>query len=294
MIKRTTMNKQLFKITSHLIVVSTFLLSTFSCLCYAKEDAARENDQALEQSINKLLKISGVMDQLDSFHSQVLKAIPGDAFPNGRMKRKAKKITKNMAGKEALVLTVYDVFKNNHNHVLMNKTMEFFESKLGKKVGRLVANINHKHGRNLKSSARKAESRISQKRRHALERIVLAQEIGSRNCELTLSLMNGLLESDTSQQGFSQKIIWKRLEEIENKVQAMQSRTNELSVELFSYVFQSLGDEELESLARFQESEAGKWYSSTLHKTYLKVSHDMGKALAYAIGAPGPDEEENQ
>ncbi len=294
MINIITMNTKKFRASSHVIIFSALILTMCACACDAINAQPPETDHALDTRIDKLLRISGVMDQLKSFHDQVLKAFPVDAFPSGRLKRKAREISRRMAGQEALIPTAHEIFAKNLDHVLMNRTMEFYESKLGGKVGRLVANINEKHGRNLKALARKTEYRISQKRRKALERIVMAQQIGSRNYELTLSLLNGLLESDQSEQGYSQKALWQRLEEIENKVKAMQRRTNQLSVELLSLAFRSLEDEELERLARFQESDAGQWYASTLHKTCLKISHDMGKALAYAIAAPGPDEDENQ
>jgi hypothetical protein len=254
---------------------------------------AREKDESARRpQIEALLQKTGIKGQLGDFHKIIMAAIPSDAFPNSRMRRRARQIVRDRVGAPELTPIFVEAFVEHHDPEFYDLTWDFYNSRHGSRVGRLVAESAQGNPGKLLPRARRIERKINPERRRILERIVGSQKMEQRNEELLVSLLKGLLEGAISDTGRNPKELWRKMEEVDTRVKESVKRSSKSSLAIFAYTFRTLDDRELYEFAAFEESQAGAWFGDVRHRAYMKASYMVGKALAAAIGPPEVEEDD--
>lgn len=93
-----------------------------------------------DQLIDKGLKDAGIAAQLETLPEIVTSCIPDDAIPDKRTRRETVNLIKETAGKEALLSAVHAAVKENLDNDKLQEVLKFYDSRIGKKVGRLDQN----------------------------------------------------------------------------------------------------------------------------------------------------------
>ncbi len=149
-----------------------------------------------DQLIDKALKLSGITSQLDDLATAVISAIPGDAFPNSRVKDQITSFVQKNAGKAALLELLRTTLRDQLDRETLEKIISFYESKLGRKIGRLHETALQPF--NIKSirEGRKVLASIEESRKALLKKIIDSDKVIETNRDFLKRLVPGDCSSE--------------------------------------------------------------------------------------------------
>ncbi|MCX5862372.1 MAG: hypothetical protein NTW27_09680 [Deltaproteobacteria bacterium] len=242
--------------------------------------------------LSRALKISGMSSQIKALDQTLFSSLPADAFSDSKTRNRAEKVLTKAADQEALLALVHDSVKQDFDGESLEKVLEFYNSRLGQKVGRL-------HGTALAPSllrnireGRKAVASLDEARLTILRRIIRSQRLIESNTELLRSVVWGLLEGFSAASGNpSESTTEIDLTAIVRAVAFPRNRTEDIAMLALANTYQSLSDKELEELASYQESGAAARFQAAVHNGIKTALYQTAKTLGKSInnvGEPTP------
>ena len=230
--------------------------------------------------------LSGVTGQLNMLGGAILRAIPGDAFPDSRTRNRIGSLLRQAAGKEKLAPLIRQSIRENFSREKIEQVIDFYDSKLGRKVGRIA------HGalepRVLKGVREKRNiiNTLSEPRLPMLRRLAKAEQATRSNTQLLKSAVRGLvkgyLEGESTERDLSAETR-RKLATVDKEIRQGKRRSREIALTAFAYMFRSLKDDELEKVAAFYESEAASWFrkgvQAGLDEAVFKTATALGAMM---------------
>jgi hypothetical protein len=277
---RSRMKTRAFPIVTNKLAFLPFL----SCLWIALLAPPGFCDQT-DVLIDKALNQSGLSGQLESFAPSVVSAVPDDAFPNAKAKGEIGAFMKKSVGKDRLLPLVREAVRENFNRKMIEQVIEFYDSKLGRKVGRLQGNTLSPALLKTVREGRKTTAAMDETRLNFLRRIIKAEHVAQYNRRLLHSFAKGLIEGPQDAPGSHNPTSREGLETVEDGIRFDKARAEEIALVALSHTYRSLNDKELEELTAHKESEPGVWFGSTLQKGLNRAAYETGKALGEAVYA---------
>lgn len=234
---------------------------------------------------DKALKVSGIAGQLEDLGPALVSAIPADAFPNSKMQGDASAFVKKSAGKNALMEIVSTAVRTEADKETLEKVIAFYDSKLGRKVGRLQETAldapmlrNIREGR--KVLAASEESRLGK-----LRRLVDSDDASKTNKALLRTMIRGLLEGyegDTPDTANDGEVVKEKMKIMDKAIRTDEQRTKELALAAYAYTYRSLDDKELEELTAFRESPAAVRFGEAVRKGLEGAVYKIARSFAEA------------
>ncbi|HTY22981.1 MAG TPA: hypothetical protein VMC85_07615 [Desulfomonilaceae bacterium] len=235
--------------------------------------------------IDKALKNAGISGQLEALSDVVISSIPEDAFPDRKIKRDTGAFLKETASKETLLALVRSAVQDLDKESL-EKVIKFYDSRLGKKVGRLQdtaldADVlkGIREGRTVLASMN--ESRLA-----VFEKIATVERVSEVNANLLNAVVEGLMEgyaSEGSKKDREGETIRRQVRMALKEAAGSSNRNRELALLSLAHTYRSLDDKELQELAAFSESEAGSRFRTSVQKGLEAAAGKMGRALGTAV-----------
>jgi len=244
-----------------------------------------------DQRIDRLLNASGLTKQLEMLGPAVLAAIPWDAFPDQKTRNQAEAAVTKTAGKDQLLPIVRHAVEADYREEHVDKLLAFYDSKLGRKVSRLVGNSLDQEALKGIWEGRTIVTGMSDERRAVLERLVRIEITGERNGQLARAVVRGLVKGflDHALDGGDLiEDIGPKLEAVEAEIAASDRRTMDIALAGFAHALRTLTDAEIRELVAFQESEHAAWFrrgvQTGLDAAAFSTAATLGEALA--LGQP--------
>jgi hypothetical protein len=264
-------------------LVSISIITLFILVFVADLPArVRETDQL----IDKALKSSGILSQLEHLHDTVISCVPDDAFPDRGIKRETEALLKETAGKEVLLPLVRSAVKENLDVDKLQAVIKFYDSKIGRKVGRLQESaLDEGLIRELRQR-RALLATLNESRVATLERIVTTGRIPEANSNLINAIIEGLVGGyadevpKTDRPGEETR---KQIRIALKEATVGSNRSREHALIGMAYTLRPVDDRELREFAAFCGSEAGVWFSTSVQKGLEAAVAKTGRALGTAV-----------
>jgi hypothetical protein len=261
------------------MVVVFFLIS----VCHAPSSAQGTEADSL---INKALKSSGVTGPLDKLGGAILSAIPGDAFPDVKMRNEVAAYVKKEAGKEVLLSIVRAAVREDFDKESIERVISFYDSKVGRKIGHLQEDSLDPALLKGIREGRKIASSLEEPRLSLLRRIMKAEGVSELNGTLLRSVIRGLVDGSPPEDpglATSAEADQKKINIMENAIRSGQNRTDDVALVAFAYTFRSVDDKELEVLASYHETSHAAWFRSAVQKGFDRAVYQTARALGEAV-----------
>jgi len=256
-------------------------LAVFSCLWVAFHASPGFCDDT-DALIDKGLNLSGLSGQLELFAPAVISAVPDDAFPDAKAKEEIASLIKKTAGKVRLLTLVREAVREDFDRQMIEQVITFYDSKLGRKVGRVQGNILTPALLKTVREGRKTAAAMDDTRLNLLRRLIKAERVTQTNEKLLQSFINGMIDGTLGAEESQDRKSREVLEGIEKEIRFDEARAEEIALVAFAHAYRSLDDQELEELAKHKESEAGAWFGRSLQKGFVRIAYETGKALGEA------------
>jgi hypothetical protein len=242
--------------------------------------------EEVRSQVERSVRLSGVADQVDRIGAAILAAVPTEVLADRKDWIRANAMLRDSTSKEKLLPVVYEALESDFIRADNDKVIEFYESKVGRKVSRLV-------GRSLDAGAVKEANEgrdilnsLDEPRRRALERIVDAEKVVEFNRRLLICVARGLVEG----RGKAAAEDAQRSEEAKQKLKAVEKRigsgvqsTADLALVASANAFRPLTDSELDQLAEFLESDEAAWFRAAVQRGLEGAVFRVGVALGDAL-----------
>jgi hypothetical protein len=262
------------------------LVSMIALLTLVFIGALPAQSQETDQMMDKALKSSGILGQLEHLHETVISCIPDDAFPDRRLKRETGVLLKETAGKDVLLPLVRSAMKENLDIDKLQTVLKFYDSKIGKKVGRLQEGaLDAELIRELRER-RTLLATLNESRAATLERIVVASRLPEANANLLNAIIEGLVEGygdEVSKTDRPSQETGKQIRIALKEATAGSNRSRELAMIGLANTLRSVDDKELQEFAAFCDSEAGAWFNMSVQKGLEAAVRKTGRALGTAV-----------
>lgn len=242
--------------------------------------------------IDQLLTVSGVTRQLEMLGPAVLSAIPWDAFPNQRARTQAEVAVRQTAGRDRLMPFVRQSLQTDFRENDVEKLLQFYDSKLGREVSRMVGNSLDPDALRGIWEGRTIVTGMSDARRALLERLVRIEITSTGNGQLSQAVVRGLVKGFLDQKlegGDLMEGMAPKLEAVESQIAAGDHRTGDIALAAFASTFRSLSDAELKELVAFQESDSAAWYRQALQRGLETAAFTTAATLGEALTRQEPD-----
>lgn len=265
-----------------------FLFGTLLTLVLVQTEIVRS--QTNEELIQKAIKMSGLHAQIRMLDQALLQAVPLDAFPD--MKIRNKTVTHlNKAAREKIILArITESVMADFKAEMIQAVLNFYDSRLGSKIGRLQSNaLSPDLLRNIREG-RKAVASLEDGRLGTVRRIIKAESLSGNNSELLRSFMRGLARGYSSEKDATDNTVNKFVEIIEKFLHSSKQRTETISELAYAYTFGSLSDKELNALADYHESEPAIWFGKAVKRGLNGAVYETAEALGYAMRNFGEEE----
>jgi hypothetical protein len=233
--------------------------------------------------IDETLALSGLTKQLDMLTGTMVAAVPDDAFSSGKARKEVDRFVDKAASREALASKVRDAVRLDLDRDALNKVLDFYRSRLGRKVGRLQGRAlipssiqDVREGRNVVAS-------LSKSRTATLERIIGAQRVDQANFQLLDQMVNGLADGFLSRGHVEAERIRDQLKSLVERARAADEHTERLAMAAYARTLRDLNDKELDELAEFHESEPAEWFRNRVQRGLEEAVYMSAKALGEAI-----------
>ena len=239
-----------------------------------------------DQLIDKSLKNSGIAAQLETLPEIVISCIPDDAIPDKRTRRETVNLIKETAGKEVLLSAVRAAVKENLDNDKLQAVLKFYDSRIGKKVGRLYETaLDPELIRDLREK-RTILAALNENRAATLERIVSAGGFSEANANLLNAVVEGLVEGYTNEVSKTDRPNNETKKQIRIALKEAivgSNRSREFALVGLARTLQSLDDKELQEFALFCTSDAGTWFNRSVQKGLENAVTKTGVALGTAV-----------
>jgi len=239
-----------------------------------------------DQLIYKGLKDAGIAAQLETLPEIVTSCIPDDAIPDKRTRRETVNLIKETAGKEVLLSAVHAAVKENLDNDKLQEILKFYDSRIGKKVGRLYETaLDPELIRDLREK-RTILAALNETRVATLERIVSAGGLLEANANLLNAMVEGLVEgyaSEVSKADRPNNETKKQIRIALKEAIVGSNRTREFALLGLARTLQSLDDKELQEFAIFCNSDAWIWFNRSVQKGLENAVTKTGVALGTAV-----------
>ncbi len=237
--------------------------------------------------IDKTLKSSGIVGQLEGLAEAVLVSVPLDAFPDSKMKSESVSFLKETAAKGTLVAFVREMVRDDVDQENLEKVANFYDSRLGKRVGRAQESALEPNVlKNIRESRTLSVS-LSEQRTSALQRIVIAEQVSKVNAVLLQKMIEGITEGYLGETQLSRneaEAMRKQVRLVLEAIKADRTRSEETAQVAFAYTYRSLDDKELEEFAKFSESEPALRFRKAvqlgLEQAVSHTARTLGTAVA--------------
>lgn len=252
-------------------------------ICFAAAPVSADEPDKL---IDRVLMLSGVTGQLDMLGRAILGAIPRDAFPDARTRNRMGSLLHRGAGKEKLVPLIRESLRENFSREKIEQVIDFYDSKLGRKVGRIANGALDPKVLKGVREGRHIINTLSETRLQILRRLAKAEQATQSNTQLLRTavrgLVNGYREGESAETDLSAETS-RKLTAVDKEIRQGERRSREIALTAFAYMFRSLKDDELEKVAAFYESEAASWFrkgvQAGLDKAVFKTATALGAVL---------------
>ncbi|MCA1959273.1 MAG: hypothetical protein LDL33_00655 [Desulfomonile sp.] len=268
------------------------MLVPLTIVLASEQDARPAHADQADKRIDRLLDASGVAKQLEMIGPAVLSAIPWDAFPDQKARTHAEAAVRQNAGKERLLPIVRHALAANYEEEHADKLIEFYDSKLGRKVSRLVGNSLDQEALKNIWEGRTIVTGMSDERRAVLERLVKIEIAGEGNGRLARAVVRGLVKGflDHALDGGDLiDDIEPKLEAVEAGIAASDRRTMDIALAGFAHALRTLTDAEIKELLAFQESDHAAWFrqgvQAGLEAAVFSAATTLGEALTLGQSA---------
>ncbi|HMK33516.1 MAG TPA: hypothetical protein VK463_00515 [Desulfomonilaceae bacterium] len=232
---------------------------------------------------DRALKVSGITGQLDDLGAAVIAAVPADAFPNVKARHDASAHVKKTMNKNALLESVRSVVRADADRQVLEGIVSFYESKLGRRVGRLQESaLEPNLLRNIREG-RKVMAETDEARLATLRRIVDSDRAHENNKALLNTVVKGLVDGhkgdtpDTMNEG---EIAQGKLKIMDRAIRSHEDRNKELAVASYAYTYKSLDDKELAELAAFRESRTAARFGEAVQKGLNAAVYKIARSFA--------------
>ncbi len=268
---------------SFFVLITMMVVFLLITVCHTPSSAQGTEADPL---INKALKLSGVTGTLDKLGGAILSAIPGDAFPDVKMRNEVAAYVKKEAGKEVLLSIVRAAVREDLDKESIEKVIGFYESKVGRKVGHLQdASLDPALLKGIREG-RKIASSLEEPRLNSLRRIIKAERVAELNGTLLKSVIQGLVDGSPAEglgPAAPGEAVQQKINIMENAIRSDQNRTEDVALVAFAYTFRSVDDKELEELASYHESPHAAWFRSAVQKGFDRAAYKTARSLGEAV-----------
>ncbi len=236
--------------------------------------------------IDKALKSSGLTGPLERLGAAILSAIPGDAFPNVKMRNEVAAYVKKEAGKEELLSIVRAAVREDFDRESIEKVISFYDSKTGRKIGHLQeTSLDPALLKGIREG-RKIASSLEESRLNLLRRIIKAERVEELNGTLLKSLTKGLVDgspAEGTEPAEYAEAVQKKIDIMEKAIRSSKNRTEDVALIAFAYTFRSVDDKGLEELASFHESPPAAWFRNAVQKGLDRAVYKTARSLGEAV-----------
>jgi len=263
-----------------------FILAAAWVFCRVSVSVAQ--DDTRDVSIDSVIKASGISAQLDVLAETMVALFPADAFRDSRTRKEVLDYVKKTATPDSSVAALRAAIHKKYDQDKMEKVTDFFQSKVGRKAGRIQGAALAPSLLNSLREGRKEAASQHESRLELLRRIIHGQKVSEANARLRESAVRGLLEGATGEEDRHGRKARSRMKSLEAYLQLPEDRGGETSMVAFSITFRTLDDKELQELATFQESEHGSWFRTVVLDGLDEAVYQVARALGEAV-KPGPN-----
>jgi hypothetical protein len=276
------MKRSRVAIVAGLLVPVLAVLSSWSVHSLAAEP---------EGTVDRCLKGSGILEQLEDLTPAILFAIPDDAFPQKRSKAEAASFLKRSVTKTALVAHVRAAVVDACDEATLEKVAAFYDSPVGRRAARGLRPALEPHVLKEIREGRSVVSGLSAERITMLLRIVRASRTGEVNERLLISVVHALVEGYLAEQPESAvkaENIRNRLKAMEDEIRGGRGKTEDVALLAASHAFRSMDDRDLEKLADYEESEPARCFGTAAANGLERAVYEAARALGEYAGKPSP------
>jgi hypothetical protein len=250
------------------------------CLLLGRPALTDDGDLLREKALNS----SGVAGQLEVLGHAILSAVPEDAFPDRKAKAEAASYLKEHANRHELLSVVNLALKEDLDRETLQKVADFYDSKLGKKVGKAQSSALEASALKRVREGRPVLLSLDESRTALLGRIIIAQSVPQLNAQLLSTVVRGLLEGSVKKDADRKARVGdmnRKIRLIESEIHAEQNRIHETALISFAHMFRSLDDKELAELAAHEESpEAARFRAAIqrgLERAVFRLARELGE-----------------
>ena len=271
------------KLQSQCVFLYMMVVFLLINVCHSSSSAQGTEADPL---INKALKLSGVIGPLEKLGGAILSAIPGDAFPDVKMRNEVAAYVKKEAGKEVLLSIVRAAVREDFDKESIERVISFYDSKVGRKIGHLQeTSLDPALLKGIREG-RKIASSLEEPRLSLLRRIIKAEGVSELNGTLLRSVIRGLVDGSPAEApglATSAEAVQKKINIMENAIRSGQNSTEDVALVAFAYTFRSVDDKELEELASYHETPHAAWFRSAVQKGFDRAVYHTARSLGEGV-----------
>ncbi len=256
------------------------------CLCALILPSSAYADEPSD-SVEKLLRVSGVTAQLDDLPAAILSATPGDALPSSKLKVEALNAMKKAGvgeGRKVLASAVRDALTAAE----LQQALTFYTSRLGRKVAKAQENaLDGSTLRNIRES-RKMAATVGKSRSTILQR--LAENDGTRDTytRMLAAVVRGILVGSfgSDEDGAAQAAphLSDSLRMVDKFMGKDSTRLDDTRLTAYAYTYRSLDDKELQEFLDFTVTETGRKLSLAVQRGMDEAVFVVARGLGEAAG----------
>ncbi len=263
----------------------SFLVALALAAVFWLAPASADADE-MDAIIDRALKASGMAGQVEMLAESVISLIPADALPDARIKMRVNDSVKKAANGKAILATLHASVKEDFDREKIQQVVDFYDAKVGRKVGRLLRATLESESMKQAREGRKTLSAIDEHRLALLKRIIRAENVVETTMRLANEVLCGLLDGSLENPGGRKDSEHEGAKPRDIRTEAWESHIEDLTLVSFALTFRSLDSRELEHLAAFDESDAAAWFRKPVQKGMEKALYQTARALAESVKSP--------
>ncbi len=229
--------------------------------------------------VDKILKTSGISDQIEDLINALFFTVPDDAFPSLKSRSQAGAILRRQGSGAHLLIPLRNVISNRLGGSALEDVERFYDSKIGKKVARLNgASLESNRLQNLRES-RKTLVLLDEPRIALLKKIIEADQLTKASPNFIQAVARGMLEGSATNKTQDSPELNEKLQDVMKSLTIGEFKIRDNALLAYAFTYQSLTDSELEEFSRFQESESGKMFIEATVSGLEILLYDAAKMI---------------
>ncbi len=235
-----------------------------------------------DQLISQALKQSGITGQIETLGRTILESIPMDAFPDRKSRTQAESFLKKSIGDKFLGPLVHQAIREEVSEQNLVAVLGFYETKLGKKLGRLAEKSVTLEALTTVREERHFVRQLPESRQRLIQRIIAAEGTAEYNRRLLRVFVDGLIQGSKSPSaglGNQGTQADHKLGLLEQNLGQVLNGTEAIALSAYAHTLRALTDDELEEFAAFCESEPARWYRDRVFAGTKRAIFEAGVAL---------------